>query len=134
MRRLKARLRRIGWWLRGHAAAIAWGVMAVGVSVLFYDEKQDDAKDRRDGEVALEAAQAAQAAIERVEQEGLERDYALCSNSNEARAGVLAFIQGIVLNDGDGVVTPGEQEVLDFAAETFGPKDCPPDPSPGEDP
>lgn len=136
--RLPVPVRSAAHWLRTNTAAIAWVVMAVGVSVLFWDEARDDAKDRRDGVIALEAAQDAQQAVrqaqtaqERAEQEGLERDYRLCANSNEARAGLVALVHDFLLQN-DGVVSESEQVYLDLTAERFAQKECPPDPSPGD--
>lgn len=123
---MKEMLRTAARW----SGTIAWVVMLVAVSVLFWDEAKDDAKDRRDGRVALEAAHDASRAVERIEQEGLERDYQLCTNSNEARAGVLSFIEALAARDDD--PSPAQQEFLDLARETFAQKPCPPDPSPGE--
>lgn len=123
-------LRRPGWEsmppllkviLLGGILVGVGGLVAAGVA-------SADARDAN--RQAQQAADRANAAIERVEQEGLERDYELCSNSNEARAGILRFITGLVVEDGTDTVTEGEQVVLDFAAETFGPQECPPDPSP----
>lgn len=116
-------------WLRDHSRAIAWVVMFVAVSVLFWDEAKDDAKDRRDGQIALAAAQDASEAVERIELEGLERDYALCTNSNEARAGLLALIERQIGPD----ASEDAQAFLADARETFAQKPCPPDPSPEED-
>lgn len=77
---------------------------------------------------AHSASADAEAAIAQVRQEGLERDFELCTASNSARAGIITFIDGIVRQDGD--VSPGEQAALDLAADTFAPLKCPPDPSP----
>lgn len=73
------------------------------------------------------AAENAHDAIQRVEREGLERDYALCTSSNEARAGILAFIRQLAALDGD---PTDDGEVLSLAEDTFAQITCPPDPTP----
>lgn len=88
------------------------------------------------GVLALWAAAAAsgdaRAALHRIEQEGLERDFALCQNSNEARAGILTFIESLLPADED-QLSAEAQAILDRARDTFAQKPCPPDPSPGDD-
>lgn len=118
--------------LRRYAGAIAWVVAMLAVSLLFYDEKQDDAKDRRDGQVALVAAEKATEAVERVEQEGLERAYELCTSSNEARAVLLTLIESSVADEA--ALSPEAQEFLERARAALSPQECPPDPSPGDGP
>lgn len=114
--------------MRRYAGAIAWVVAMLAVSLLFYDEKQDDAKDRRDGQVALAAAEKATEAVERVEQEGLERAYELCTSSNDARAVILTLIESSV---GDEAALSEEaQEFLERARVALSQQKCPPDPSP----
>lgn len=114
--------------------AVTLVVVAIFASTWASVEAQAAAKDARQAARKAEAAlDRAEAALARVEQEGLERDYLLCTNSNEARAGILTFVTGLIVEDGTDTVTPGEQVILDFAAETFGPRECPPDPSPGEE-
>lgn len=123
-------LRQPGWRSMPLVLRIIMGLgMASGVVALWASYWAAD-EAREASEQARTASQAAQEAVERIDREGLERDYLLCTNANEARAGIYTFVEGLIVNDGDGVVTEGEQVVLDFAAETFGPKPCPPDPSP----
>lgn len=75
------------------------------------------------------ASNTARLAVERVETEGLERDYELCTNANEARRGLVDFVTALVSLD-DGQVSPDEQVYVDLAADKFAQKPCPPDPTP----
>lgn len=113
--------------------ATALVVVGVGASSWASVEAQSAANEAAVAAEKSEAALArAEDALERVEQESLERDYQTCENANEVRAGILAFVTGLIVEDGTDEVTEGEQVVLDFAAEKFGPQECPPDPSPGD--
>lgn len=94
-------------------AGLAFGLSALGASWV----ASVDARD----------------AVQRVEREGLERDYALCSNANQARASLVSFVRRLVQLD-DGAVSAGEQVYIDLAEEDFAQKPCPPDPSPKGDP
>lgn len=52
--------------------------------------------------------------------------YELCTNSNEARAGILGFVETILGPEDD--LGPEGQRILELARETFAQKECPPEP------
>lgn len=99
-------LRRLGRFVLRWRATLAWTANIVIISLLL---------------AGLYATQ------QRLEREALERDYMLCTNTNEARAGLVAFVKQII---GDSQ-SQQAQEILDLAHESFAPLECPPDPSPG---
>lgn len=98
-------MRRLWGFVRRYSTTLAWTVNIVVVFLLFL------------GIVETQ---------HRVEREGLERDFKLCLNTNEIRAGFVDFVGQIIPADAD----PRFQEIIDLARESFAPKPCPPDPTP----
>lgn len=62
-------------------------------------------------------------ALDRIDDEGIARDRAICEDGNERAAAVRLFVRLLVAPEG-AVVTPERQEIVDLADEIFAAKDC----------
>lgn len=77
---------------------------------------------------ARDAEQQAQAAVERIEQEGLERDFLICAAGNDLRGRLVGVFNALAAQQGP--LTAEQQASLDLLNDGLAPQECPPDPSP----